>query len=150
MFEIITVIEKHYVRTEFFKLFIWNTWSIQISFPHDILLNVLHDGIQGSLKGAANVGPGVKGSDQGKVARVSIGLSISLVTTIAAISSLVIPVVVAVVGVVRGVSAQPCTAKLRSSVKSWITYCSPPAGVSGLAKYWERTRQSEGLQWRKM
>ena len=83
------------------------------------ILNVLHNGVQGPLKGAANVGPRVNGSDQGKVAGVSIAFSVSLVLSIAAVSSLVIPIVVAVVGVVRGVSAQPCIAmKLRSSVKS--------------------------------
>ena len=147
MFKIITVIEKHYVRTEFFKLFKWNTWSVQISIPHITLLNVLHNGIQGSLEDAANVGSSVNRSDQGKVSGVFIACSIAriaLILSIAAVPSLVTRVVVTIVGVVRGLSDQPCTfMKVMCKRCKAKIYCSPPAEVSELAKYWERTRQWE-------
>ena len=106
MFKIITVIEKHYVRTEFFKTFPMKHSVYRSATSHVLnILNVLHNGIQGPLEYAANVGLSADGSDQGEISRVSIAIAISL--TIPSIPILVGPCVVAIVGVISVVSAQP-------------------------------------------
>ena len=69
------------------------------------ILNVLHNGIQSALEYAAYVGLSADGSDQGEISRVSIAIAVSL--TIATIPILVGSCVVAIVGVISVVSAQP-------------------------------------------
>ena len=100
MFKIITVIEKHYVRTEFFKTF----QTKHTSAAH--VLDVLHNGIQSSLEDLPDIGPSVEGSDQGKIPRISVAIASSIPLIIAVIPRLIIPVVIAIVRVVSGVRDQ--------------------------------------------